>query len=470
MIGYWLKYFMGGRIQKGRGPISKPPFFQEADELTDPKTLPLPLKLPASTYDKLEPGDISKQVDPARMVGDRYVIEQHIAVGGIGRLYRARHAKLGKHYALKVLRRTFADDDQARQRFYQEARALSELNHPHVVSVIDFGDDQRVGVYMVMEYLNGESLRARVARGPLPMKVALDVMIQVSEAMQFAHEKGVIHCDLKPENVFLCTPIAGERRKWTVKIVDFGLAHSGRAAVGEPVAGTPEYLAPERLRGDGPSERSDIYALGVLLYEMLAGCMPFTGTTSEVIAAQLFDAPKPIEEITGQPLPSRAEALINKAMDKDPGLRQTNVSEFLFELRSLMDTLGMARRTSTLPPAPDLNPEAMRRAAEVAPVGFAWLDLHGKILSANAACARLLTGDANAPICGLYIRETPFGQVRPTFPADLRTVYGEGKTSTRCIAAPYLGIAAELVESLSPIGEASGDVLLSLMALEADLE
>ncbi len=458
---------MGGRIQKGGGVIGKPSLFGE--EETDPKTLPLPLKMPASTLDKFEPVDSSRPPDPARMVGDRYVIEQHIAVGGVGRLYRARHAQLGKHYALKVLRRTFADDDATRQRFYQEARALSALSHPHVVSVIDFGDDPRVGVYMVMEYLTGESLRSRIARGAMPLKIALDVIIQVAEAIHFTHEKGILHCDLKPENVFLCTPIAGERRKWTVKIVDFGLAASARPAAGEPISGTPEYLAPERLRGDGPSERTDIYALGVLLYEMLAGCMPFTGSTSQVIAAQLFDQPRPIEEIIGSPLPSRAEALITRAMDKDPGLRHPSVGEFLFELRALMDMLGMARRGSTLPPTmPDLNPEAMRRAAEVAPVGFAWLDLHGKILSANAACSRLLTGDANAAIAGLHVRETAYGALRPTFAADLRSVYSGGRPSSRCLAAPFLGVAAELVEALSPVGEASGDVLLTLMALESD--
>jgi len=323
-------------------------------------------------------------------------------------------------------------------------------------------------VYMVMEYLAGESLRARVARGALPLKVALDVIIQVAEAIHFAHEKGILHCDLKPENVFLCTPTPGERRKWTVKLIDFGLAASSRIATGEPISGTPEYLAPERLRGDGPTPRTDIYALGVLLYEMLTGCMPFTGTTSQVIAAQLFDQPRPIEEIIGTPLPSRAEALITRAMDKDPGLRHANVGDFLDELRAVMDMLGMARRGSTLPPTPELNPEAMRRAAEVAPVGFAWLDLHGKILSANAACARLLTGDPTAVIAGLYVRETAFGLLRPTFAADLRSVYSGGRSSSRCIAAPFLGIAAELVEALSPVGEASGDVLLTLMSLESD--
>src|SRR4051812_40188769 len=220
-------------------------------------------------------------------VGGRYALDGRLGEGGMGHVYRARHIQLGKAFALKIISPAFAGDHAARTRFNQEAKLASEISHPNIVSVVDYGEDPQYGAYMVMELVEGDSL---VATGSLPMSVkrALDVLAQVADALEHIHKRGIIHGDVKAENIMLTTESGGNsspeaRRRRVVRLLDFGLARRPEPGEGEEgVSGSPHYLAPERAAGGPPSVSSDIYALGVLGYLLLTGTLPFDGKVVEV--------------------------------------------------------------------------------------------------------------------------------------------------------------------------------------------
>src|SRR5215813_14145781 len=213
-----------------------------------------------------------------------YEIQASIGAGGMGEVYRAQDARLHRTVAIKVLPASYSADRDRLQRFAQEARSAAALNHPNILSIFDIGDEQGAP-YIVSELLEGQTLRERLRNGPLPSRKAIDYSLQVARGLAAAHEKGIVHRDLKPENLF----ITNDER---VKILDFGLAKLTRpespagdhdaptAQVGtEPgvVIGTAGYMSPEQVRGQETDHRSDIFAFGVILYEMLTGRRAFRG-------------------------------------------------------------------------------------------------------------------------------------------------------------------------------------------------
>src|SRR4029079_5862257 len=181
--------------------------------------------------------------------------------GGMGRVYRARHLQLGKPFALKIISPAFAADNAARARFNQEAKLASEISHPNIVSVVDFGEDAQYGAYMVMELVEGEPL---INEGGAAMSVrrAIDILGQIADALDHIHRRGIVHGDVKADNIMLTAENSGARRRRIARLLDFGLARRSGGAEEDQISGSPHYLAPERAAGGPPSVAADIYALG----------------------------------------------------------------------------------------------------------------------------------------------------------------------------------------------------------------
>ena len=284
-----------------------------------------------------------------RTVGERYVLEGQLGAGAMGEVYRARHVHLGKYFALKVIAPAFATDTMARDRFNDEAKLASEISHPNIVSVVDFGEDPDLGAYMVMELVDGEPVLFADSSGPAPIKRAIDVLAQVADALECIHQHGIVHGDVKAENMMLVSEpagtLGGQRRK-LVRLLDFGLAC--RFGVNhEVVSGSPAYLAPERVTGGPATVATDIYALGALAYLMFTRTLPFDGPVVQVLTAQLHDEPEPISKRRGEKVHPAIENLVARAMAKDPKRRHPTAAAFRYEINSVMDALDMRRRHKT---------------------------------------------------------------------------------------------------------------------------
>ena len=262
-----------------------------------------------------------------RQVG-KYNVLQKIGTGAMGEVYRAHDPVLGRDVAIKVVLSKLSDDQLARQRFAREARAAAQLNHPNITTVYDFGDAHGQA-YMAMELLEGHDLRELLARAELKqLEDKLSLMEQVLDGLAFAHKKGVVHRDMKPGNVRVLP-------NGTVKLMDFGLARSAQdAAASGVVLGTPYYMAPEQAHGDAANARSDVFSLGAMFYELLAGRKPFTGST---IPAVLFSVvhrdPEPLGKLVPE-LPTGVVAIVMRALAKRPEARYANAGDMLLALRS----------------------------------------------------------------------------------------------------------------------------------------
>ncbi len=219
----------------------------------------------------------------AGLVDGRYELEAMISKGGMGRVFRARHRDLGRKVALKLVLEGMQDDNELREIFFREARLASSLSHPNIINVTDFGLDDDLGYFLVMDLLEGETLRERMRGNPPKLRFAFDALEQVTGAVRYIHGRDIVHCDLKPENIFL-THIEGEpRRTNVVKLLDFGLSWRRETMPDPKLGGTPPYLAPERLRGHPPSALCDVYSLGMMLYELIAGELPFRARSQQMI-------------------------------------------------------------------------------------------------------------------------------------------------------------------------------------------
>ncbi len=272
-----------------------------------------------------------------------YTIVEPIGAGGMGQVYRARDSRLGRDVAVKILPPSIAADPGYLKRFEQEARAAGALNHPNIVAVHDVGVHDG-SPFLVMELLEGDNLRQRLARGPLSSRQALAVALQAADGLGAAHARGIVHRDLKPENLFL---LPDDR----VKILDFGLAKLMRPIAPpsqgedqpsqtptEPgiVLGTAGYMAPEQVRGHPADHRTDLFSLGVILYEMLAGRRAFRGDSFVDIAFAICNTePPPLAE-RAQDLPAGVDRLVRRCLAKDPETRIDSATELATELRGLL--------------------------------------------------------------------------------------------------------------------------------------
>jgi hypothetical protein len=264
-----------------------------------------------------------------RVLGGRYRLRSRLAAGGMGAVWAAEDAVLGREVAVKVLGEALAGDRLAAVRLRREARAAGRLVHPAIARVLDLGEDGG-RPYLVMELLHGESLAARLARaGPLAPAEAVRVVAAAADALEVAHRGGIVHRDVKPGNVFVTT--GGD-----VKLLDFGIASAAgeTALTGGDLLGTAAYLAPERVLGHDATPAADVYALGVLLYELLAGRPPFAGDSGPALAmAQVHARPAPLGTVAPQVPPALAAAC-ERALAKDPAARPPSAAALAALLRS----------------------------------------------------------------------------------------------------------------------------------------
>lgn len=270
-------------------------------------------------------------VVPARVVDGKYELLSVLGDGGMGIVYRARQIELDREVALKVLRPAMQGDRSFAARFRREARIASKLDHPNIVRVVDFGADGVLGHYIAMELADGPSLASELVVG-MPLRTArlVSIMTQVLSALGAAHERGVVHRDMKPDNIVLASTTDDEgRRVELVKVVDFGIATARTDVAGERsvvtatdvIVGTPEYMSPEQARGETIDARSDLYACGVMMFQMATGHLPFTGDTPMSVAIQHVSEATPDPRGLRPEVPELLASIITTAMHKDPKRR-----------------------------------------------------------------------------------------------------------------------------------------------------
>jgi len=366
-----------------------------------------------------------------QIIADRYVTVGDLGAGGMARIIKVRHLNLGKEFALKIIHDDLSSDYQMRKIFIREARVASLMNHPSIVAVTDFGVDPNLGAYIVMEYLKGETLHDRLEReGRLRLPLAMDIGLQVAEALHYMHQQNIIHCDIKPENIFLSQPPKEMRRGAVVKLIDFGLSRReamGAQLASSEVGGTPDFMAPEQIKGLAPQPSMDIYALGMLLYEMIAGEAAFMGSLEEVIAAQLNKPPDPPSTRMDEPLDESVDQLLLKALMKRPEDRQPSMGQVIFELRTVMDMLGIRssrRRRAAVDRShgreagEGAKSEPRRDEAAMVfdhcPCPLFRIDTEPKILVANEAFCQFLGIPTVGEAVGMPLDETRLGHLYPT--------------------------------------------------------
>ena len=277
-----------------------------------------------------------------QMIDRRYQVVGKIGRGGMGLVYKAEHVMLKRTVALKVLRREVVEDEHSVRRFMNEARAIASLRNPHTVMLFDFGATQDGALYYTMEFLTGRSVGDLLRTvGAIHHRRAVEIVLQVCDSLEEAHEQGILHRDIKPDNIFLTR----ERGRELAKVLDFGIAKIlGGEREGATltqtgmVCGTPQYLSPEQVSGETVTPASDLYALGVVLYEMLSGSPPFIAPTPiKVMLQHVQDRPPPMRERNpGVDIPPSLQEFVDKALQKDPARRYATAQEFRQALRKAL--------------------------------------------------------------------------------------------------------------------------------------
>jgi eukaryotic-like serine/threonine-protein kinase len=341
-------------------------------------------------------------------IAGRYELEEVVGTGGMSSVYRAYDSVLDRHVALKILHERYWSDEGSLERFRREARAAAQLSHPNIVTVIDRGEEDG-RPFIVFEYVDGETLKRVVEeRGQLSVREALVIALAVARALAFAHARGVVHRDVKPQNVLL----DGEGR---ARVTDFGIARSLNLDVGVTqtgtVLGTSEYMAPEQAKGERASARSDVYSLGAVLYELLAGEVVFPGESFMAVALRHIGEP-PRSILERRPdVPLRLAAALDRCLAKDPRDRFRSMDELVEELEACLaelDTPGDEQPTLIVPAARgrrlkrevDPAPRARRRTHAV--FALALLALAAIVAVAVVERERvrdaLSLGDAGTPV------------------------------------------------------------------------
>lgn len=324
---------------------------------------------------------------PTLMLNNRYRLLSQVAAGGMAVVYKAHDTLLNRVVAVKVLRESFAADPTFQARFQREAQAAANLNHANIVTVYDVGHD--LGrYYIVMEYVDGQDLKQIIrAEAPLPIQRAVDITVQICAALGVAHRAGIVHCDVKPQNVLVT-------EDGRVKVTDFGIARAVSQAsshITDTVWGTPHYISPEQAAGQSPTPASDVYAVGVVMYEMLAGRLPFEGETHTQLAlAHMRDEPPPLTSFNPA-VPPHIDQIVRKVMSKEPAARYRSADQLamiLVEYRHVADQSTGLQPVARPPIEQTVTRPAIRERSvpevEQEPEGFDWL---GWLLGGLAAIA-----------------------------------------------------------------------------------
>ena len=375
---------------------------------------------------------IAGRVPPPSLVGRQlgaYRIEAAIGAGGMGEVYRATDTRLRREVAVKILPAAFAADPQRRSRFEREARAVAALTHPHICTIHDVGHEQGIE-FLVMELVAGESLAARLTKGPLPLEEALARAIEIADALEKAHGQGIIHRDLKPANVMLAR--TSQSRTTQAKLLDFGLARIMPAgiATGQSVPtvtspmteagamlGTLQYMAPEQIEGGPADARTDIFAFGALLYEMLTGRRAFEGaSTAALMAAILREDPPPVH-------PPEVGRIVRRCLAKDPLRRYQAARDLLNDLEEVHEWLERGRLE-----AADAHPT--RKEGQSGRRLAAWLTI-GLAVSALAIAAYVgwprATSSGILPVQRFQLQPPPGVAILPTSTQSVLAVSPDGQ-------------------------------------------
>jgi eukaryotic-like serine/threonine-protein kinase len=326
------------------------------------------------------------------LIAGRYELEELVGSGGMSNVFRAHDRLLERTVALKILHEQYTRDEDYVERFRREARAVAQLTHPNIVTVIDRGE-QDGRQFIVFEYVDGENLKELSARGPLDAREAIGLALQVAHALSFAHDRGLVHRDVKPQNVLL-------NEDGQAKVTDFGIARSldvhGVTQTGT-VLGTSDYIAPEQARGQKVDPKTDIYSLGVVLYELLTGEVPFSGDNFVAVAMRHVSEPPPSVLEHRPDCPVRVDLAIQRAMAKVPADRFASMDELCAELEACLaelDGRDGEGATMIVPPAARPRPTRTQREPRRIPVGLALIVALALFLVAGGAYLLLSTDSA----------------------------------------------------------------------------
>jgi len=295
---------------------------------------------------------------PEALLNNRYKVLAQIGAGGMSLVYKAQDMSLGRAVAIKVLRESYTRDREFLNRFLQEARAAANLTHPNIVTVHDFGEDSG-RYYIVMEFIEGQTLKQIIRdEAPLNLERTIEYATQICAGVGYAHRAGLVHCDLKPQNIMI-TP------EGRVKVTDFGIA---RALISihpqesnEVVWGSPQYFSPEQATGSAPTPASDVYSIGIMLYEMLSGRLPFQSETPQALAMMHVRDEVPSLALYNPAIPEAIERIVKKVLSKEPALRYRNADQLGHILHSYGErgtdmTIGRAAVAAT----PSSTPQSSR--------------------------------------------------------------------------------------------------------------
>ncbi len=287
-------------------------------------------------------------LQPGQMLGSYRIISQ-VGKGGMATVYKAYQASMDRNVAIKVLPRQLAESPEFAARFQQEARIIARLEHPHILPVFDFGESDGV-TYFVMRYLEAGTLKTKMEAGPLSLNEIDRLFTQLAEALNYAHGHGIVHRDLKPANALI-------DNDGNLFLTDFGIAKllesaSPRLTQTDAILGTPAYISPEQAKAESINQRSDIYSLGIILYEMVTGSVPFVADTPLAVILKHISDPLPPPSVRKKDIPEPIEQVILKALAKEPTDRYSTASEFLSAWKRALEETETSRHTPDSKPAP----------------------------------------------------------------------------------------------------------------------
>jgi serine/threonine-protein kinase len=344
-----------------------------------------------AVYCFLDGAELTSTRDPliGATIAGRYLIEDIIGEGGMAIVYRARHKLVDRPCAVKVMNPALVTDSTVRERFRREAKSAQVIAHPNVIEIFDQGETEDGTPYIVMELLDGKTLGEVIAPGPLPPSRTVPIMIQIARGIARAHDLGVVHRDLKPENIFLCPRLDGGD---LVKLLDFGIARSRadtRLTNAGELFGTPQYLAPERISGGETGPSVDLYALGVIFFEMTTGKLPFEGSDPTTFLIKHMKERPPTPRSLDPRIPEKLDALVIALLEKDPKARPADAHKIEQDLVALARTLP----DTTIPPEPEEEPSSSRLPVRTLPalVVETWmkrLEVFGRMLSRSDGASR----------------------------------------------------------------------------------